>query len=128
MTTILYVEDNDDHAFMMTERLRRHGIQVRHVETGEKALLSAMRDPPAAVLLDINLPGIGGLGVLRRLRADPATRALPVIVVSASVQEQARASAMEAGADAFVAKPVDFVQLMDLLSSWLPAQKGGDRP
>ena len=74
MTTLLYVEDDDDNAFMLTQRLRRHGIEVRHVESGEKALLSVAWDPPDAVLLDINLPGIDGLTVLRRLRAEPVTR------------------------------------------------------
>lgn len=124
MTTVLYVEDDDNNAFMLTQRMARRGIEVRHVESGEKALLSAVWNPPDAVLLDINLPGIDGLTVLRQLRANPLTRGLPVIVVSASVQQQARASAMEAGADAFVAKPIDFVKLMETLSPWLPASTG----
>jgi CheY-like chemotaxis protein len=120
MTRLLYVEDDDNNAFMLTQRLRRHGVQVHHVEDGERALVSAAWDPPAAILLDINLPGIDGLTVLRRLRADAATRTLPVIVVSASVQEHARTQALAAGADAFVAKPIDFAALLAVLSRWIP--------
>jgi DNA-binding response OmpR family regulator len=122
MTTLLYVEDDDNNAFMLTQRLRRHGIEVRHVENGESALMAAAREPPAAVLLDINLPGVDGLTVLRRLRADAATQALPVIVVSASVHDEARASALAAGADAFVSKPIDFGELLALLSRWIAVQ------
>ena len=122
MTTLLYVEDDDNNAFMLTQRLRRHGIEVHHVENGEGALMVAAREPPAAVLLDINLPGVDGMTVLRRLRADAATLALPVIVVSASVHDEARASALAAGADAFVSKPIDFGELLALLSRWIAIQ------
>ena len=86
------------------------------------ALMVAAREPPAAVLLDINLPGVDGMTVLRRLRADAATLALPVIVVSASVHDEARASALAAGADAFVSKPIDFGELLALLSRWIAIQ------
>jgi CheY-like chemotaxis protein len=120
LTTILYVEDDDNNAFMLTRRLHRYGLHVRHVDSGEKALLSAVWDPPAAVLLDVNLPGIDGLAVLRRLRADSVTRALPVIVVSASVQDAAQTRALAEGADAFVAKPIEFGELLRVLSRWLP--------
>lgn len=128
MLTLLYVEDDDDNAFMLTQRLRRHGVEIRHVEDGEKALVSAAWDPPDAILLDINLPGIDGLTVLRRLRAEPSTRRLPVIVVSASVMESAMISAMEAGANAFVAKPIDFAELLDALSRVVPAAGSEQRP
>lgn len=127
MNTVLYVEDDENNAFMLTHRLRRHGIRVQRVEDGEKALVAAAWDPPAVVLLDVNLPGIDGLSVLRRLRTDAATRPLPVVVVSASVREQDRAKALEAGADAFVAKPIDFQRLLDVLGRWVvvePASGG----
>lgn len=127
MNTVLYVEDDENNAFMLTHRLRRHGVRVQHVEDGEKALVAAAWNPPAAVLLDVNLPGMDGLAVLRRLRSDAATRPLPVIVVSASVREQDRARALEAGADAFVSKPIDFPRLLEVLSRWVAVEsaKGG---
>ena len=115
MTTVLYVEDDEDNAFMLGRRLKRHGIQMRHVEDGEKALIAALWKRPDAVLLDINLPGINGLEVLQKLRANPLTGDVPVIVLSAHVMEDDILSAMQAGANAFVPKPIDFPQLLDAL-------------
>ncbi|GLQ49876.1 response regulator [Dyella flava] len=115
MNSVLYVEDDDNNAFMLTRRLGRHGIQVRHVEDGEKALIAAVWKRPDAVLLDINLPGINGLDVLQRLRGNPQTHDIPVIVLSAHVMEHDILKAMEAGANAFVPKPIEFPSLLDAL-------------
>jgi CheY-like chemotaxis protein len=115
MTTLLYVEDDEDNAFMLGRRLQRHGYQIRHVEDGEKALIAAVWKRPDAVLLDINLPGINGLEVLHKLRANPLTSDIPVIVLSAHVMEDDILKAMQAGANAFVPKPIDFPQLLDAL-------------
>jgi CheY-like chemotaxis protein len=112
---VLYVEDDDDNAFMLTRRLARHGIQVRHVEDGEKALIAAVWKRPDAILLDINLPGINGLEVLKRLRNNPHTLDIPVIVLSAHVMEDDILQAMEAGANAFVPKPIELQSLLDAL-------------
>lgn len=120
MTQLLYVEDDDTNAFMLTQRLRRRGITVQHVDDGEKALASLADECPAVLLLDLNLPGVDGLAILAHLREQPATRSLPVIVVSASVQAQARATALAAGADVFISKPINFVLLLEALSRWLP--------
>ncbi len=121
---ILYVEDDADNAFMLVQRLHRHGMAVRHVEDGEQALLAVARDRPDAILLDVNLPGADGLTVLRRLRDDAATRDLPVVIVSASVQDAALSKAMQAGADAFVAKPIDFDRLLQTLARLLADKPG----
>jgi len=120
MTQLLYVEDDECNAFMMTQRMRRHGIVVQHIDDGEKALASLAGACPAVLLLDLNLPGVDGLTILRRLREQPATRSLPVIVVSASVEKHARAAALAAGADAFIPKPIDFALLLEALSRWVP--------
>jgi CheY-like chemotaxis protein len=68
------------------------------------------------VLLDINLPGMNGLDVLQKLRANPLTNDVPVIVLSAHVMEDDILGAMQAGANAFVPKPIDFPTLLDTLS------------
>lgn len=115
MNNVLYVEDDDDNAFMLTRRLARHNIQVRHVEDGEKALIAALWKRPDAILLDINLPGINGLDVLKRLRDNPHTHDIPVIVLSAHVMEHDILNAMEAGANAFVPKPIELQSLLDAL-------------
>jgi CheY-like chemotaxis protein len=123
MTKLLYVEADENNAFMLTQRMRRHGIVVQHIGDGEKALASLAEECPTVLLLDLNLPGVDGLSILGRLRGQPATHSLPVIVVSASVQEQARASALAAGADAFIPKPIDFALLLEALSRWLPVTR-----
>ena len=115
MTTVLYVEDDEDNAFMLGRRLLRHGIAIRHVEDGEKALIAAVWKRPDAVLLDINLPGINGVEVLQKLRANSLTHDVPVIVLSAHVMEDDILRAMQAGANAFVPKPIDFPKLLDAL-------------
>ena len=116
MTTILYVEDNDDHVFMMTQRLRRHGIQLRHVETGEKALLSAMWDPPAAVLLDINLPGPNGLQLLLELKSRPD--APIVFMVSVRAGEAEMLQAFSLGAADYISKPFSLAVLQARMDRW----------
>lgn len=115
MTIVLYVEDEEDNAYMLGRRLKRHGIDMRHVEDGEKALIDAVWKRPDAVLLDINLPGMSGLDVLQKLRANPLTSDVPVIVLSAHVMEDDILDAMQAGANAFVPKPIDFPTLLDTL-------------
>lgn len=126
MTTVLYVEDDDDNAFMLTRRLERRGIHMRHVDSGEKALIDAVWKIPDVVLLDINLPGMDGLAVLERLRSNPLTRSVPVIVLSAHVMEDDITRALEAGADAFVAKPIDFPRLLEALDRVIKQDSQGD--
>lgn len=125
MSWVLYVEDDADNAFMLTRRLQRHGIQVRHVEDGEKALIAAVWKRPDAILLDINLPGISGLDVLQRLRSNPHTLDVPVIVLSAHVMEADILNAMEAGANAFVPKPIEFQRLLDALQRVIRSDSKG---
>ncbi|MFC3651670.1 response regulator [Dyella humi] len=127
MTTVLYVEDDDDNAFMLTRRLERHGIHMRHVESGEKALIDAVWKIPDVVLLDISLPGMDGLSVLQKLRSNPLTQSVPVIVLSAHVMEDDITRALEAGADAFVPKPIEFPRLLEALDRVIKHDShGGD--
>lgn len=128
MTIVLYVEDEEDNAYMLRRRLQRHNIEMRHVEDGEKALIDAVWKRPDAVLLDINLPGMNGLDVLQKLRANPLTRDVPVIVLSAHVMEDDILGAMQAGANAFVPKPIDFPTLLDTLQRVIKHDSLEDNP
>src|SRR5215218_2936799 len=93
--------------------LREVGARgIVRYETGEEALAGVTADEaPALVLLDLNLPGIRGLEVLARWKADPALRAVPVVVLSGSSREEDVDAAYEAGANAYLAKPIDFSEL-----------------
>lgn len=100
---ILLAEDDTSIRNMMTLRLQQLGHQVEAAENGRLALeqLNARRDGFDLVILDVQMPEVDGLEVIKRLRADPITRRLPVLVVSASEA----VAGMSAGADHFLTKP-----------------------
>jgi two-component system, response regulator len=122
---ILLVEDNQDDEELTLRALSRNNItnQVQVVRDGQEALdwleatgPHAGRDPddvPALVLLDLKLPKIDGLEVLRRLRANPRTALVPVVILTSSKEDRDRASGYQSGANSYVQKPVDFTQFVD---------------
>jgi two-component system response regulator len=117
---ILLVEDNPDDEALTVRALKKSNIanEVVVAHDGAEALeylfgegAYAGRDVtqmPQVVLLDLNLPKLDGLGVLRRLRADPRTRLLPVVILTSSNEEQDRVNGYGLGANSYVRKPVDF--------------------
>ena len=122
---ILLVEDNQDDEELTLRALSRNNItnQVQVVRDGQEALdwleasgPHAGRDPddvPALILLDLKLPKIDGLDVLRRLRSNPRTAMVPVVILTSSKEERDRASGYQSGANSYVQKPVDFTQFVD---------------
>lgn len=123
--TLLLVEDNPDDVELTRRAFARSDVANRLVVAadGEEALdylfgtgVHAGRDPldlPHAVLLDLKLPKIGGLDVLRRIRAAEATRRLPVIILTTSREERDIVSSYDLGANSYVRKPVDFAQFVE---------------
>jgi two-component system, cell cycle response regulator DivK len=105
--TILLVEDNERNRRLARDILTFTGYRVVEAVSGEDALRLAATERPALVLMDIQLPGIDGIETLRRLRADPALAALPVIAVTASAMTQDRHTIMAAGFDAYETKPIE---------------------
>jgi two-component system, response regulator len=123
--TILLVEDNADDEELTLRAFRKSKVlnRVEVVRDGVEALdylfatgMHAERDPkamPAVILLDLKLPKLGGLEVLRRVRADERTRRIPVVVLTSSNEEKDILSSYGLGANSFVRKPVDFAQFME---------------
>lgn len=123
--TILLVEDNPDDEELTLRALSRNNIsnQVVVVRDGQEAVdwlegtePHAGRDPlniPALILLDLKLPKIDGLDVLRRLRANPRTALVPVVILTSSKEDRDRASGYQSGANSYVQKPVDFTSFVD---------------
>ena len=119
--TVLYVEDNPVNQLLMEGMLaRRPGTRLLTAANGPDGLAMAGQSPPDLVLLDIQLPGMDGYEVLRRLRQMPATRGVPVIAVSANAMPDDLEQAREAGFDDYVTKPLDLPLLLAALDKALP--------
>src|SRR5437764_9134873 len=106
MATVLVVEDDESSRELVTALLERSGHEVVSATSAEEA--EELLDPlPALVVIDVRLPGLDGLALTRRLRADPASASVPVLVMSAYVRREDRAAVFHAGCTAWLAKPVD---------------------
>ena len=113
---ILIVEDNDKSRKLVRDVLTFKGYAVIESETGEGGIRLAQERRPSLVLMDIRLPGIDGIEVLRQLRAEPTTRGIPVMAMTASVMSEDRRKIMDAGFDASQGKPIkvhDFVAAVE---------------
>src|SRR5262245_34963239 len=109
---ILIVEDNPKNLKLVRDTLQVKGYHTVETDTGEEGVQLARERRPALILMDIQLPGMNGSEALRELRADPATRTIPVIAVTASVMAQDRQKIMAAGFDGFQGKPVSVRELL----------------
>jgi CheY-like chemotaxis protein len=111
-TRILYVEDNAANLALVRKVLEHAGAyEVIGAPTGEAGLEAARASPPALILLDLDLPGIDGFELARRLQADAALAMIPLIAISASVMKQERDQAIAAGCIRFIEKPFDIAEL-----------------
>jgi adenylate cyclase len=111
MPKILVVDDTPQNVRLLVAVLTSHGYTVTSAASGPEALEKVKSDQPDLVLLDVQMPGMNGYEVCRRLRADPSTAFLPVVMVTSSDAE-ARVDALEAGADDFVTKPFNQQELL----------------
>jgi adenylate cyclase len=109
--TVLVVDDLEQNVRLMQAVLVPHGFTVLTATSGEQALAVMAQTLPDVVLLDVLMPGLDGYATCRRIRADPATSFLPVVMVTAS-GERERLKAIEAGADDFITKPFDQAELL----------------
>jgi len=102
---ILVVDDEEDLLELVRFNLARDGYEVLGVVSGEEALKAVRRDPPDLIVLDLMLPGLDGLEVCRRLKADPRTREIPIVMLTAKSEERDVVSGLERGADDYITKP-----------------------
>lgn len=119
MSKILYVEDNEDNIFMLQTRLQRKGYEVIIARDGQEGLDKAKGENPDIILMDVGLPIIDGYEATKKLKADPATEKIPIIVLTAHALSSDQQMAMDSGADGYAPKPVNFLQLLEQIDSLL---------
>ena len=102
---------------MLLRRLQRRGFEVLTALNGEQAIQMTQQHQPALVLMDMSLPVLDGWEATRRLKADPATKHIPVIALTAHALPAERDRALEAGCAAFETKPIDFPKLLAVMAA-----------
>lgn len=112
LARILIVEDDPETASVFRQMLELHGYQVDVAHGSGQAMLKLSRTLPDLVLLDVMMPDVSGLEVCRYLRREPQTAHLPVIIVSAKARNEDIAEGLEAGATAYLTKPIPMEQLI----------------
>jgi CheY-like chemotaxis protein len=121
---ILYVEDNEDNVYMLKNRLTRAGFTVIVATDGAEGVAMAASEQPDLVLMDLSLPGMDGEEATRRIKADPATKRIPVIALTANAMAGDREKALAAGCDDFDTKPVELERLLGKIRALTPAERG----
>lgn len=125
MAKILLVEDNEMNRDMLSRRLIRKGHEVVMATDGQQGVAMAGREKPDLILMDMSLPVIDGWEATRRVKAADATRAIPVIALTAHAMAGDREKALEAGCDDYDTKPVDINRLLDKIATLLARQAVG---
>jgi len=118
---ILIIEDNEKNRKLSRDVLEVSGYRTLETDTGEEGVRLAREHGPALVLLDIHLPGIDGIETFQRLRADPATAAIPVIAVTASAMPDDRARIKAVGFDRYLSKPINIKLFLETVGEVLGA-------
>ncbi len=119
MTKILCVEDNDDNQFMLHRRLSRAGFEVKLARDGMEGVEWAKTLLPDLIVMDLDLPKLDGWEATRRLKSQPETKHIPIVILSSHDAREFRDKALAAGCDAYETKPTDFAALVARIRSLL---------
>jgi len=124
---VLVIDDESSIRMLCRVNLRASGMNVIEAADGEAGLALARRERPDLILLDVMMPGLDGWEVARRLAADPATREIPVVFLTARAGEQDRRHGAHLGGAGYVAKPFDPVHIGDLVEEVLERIDRGEQ-
>ena len=124
MSKILLVEDNEMNRDMLSRRLVRNGYEVLIAIDGGEGLAKARAESPDLILMDMSLPGLDGWEATRQLKAEPGTRGIPVIALTAHAMAGDRQKALSAGCDDFDTKPVELPRLLTKIQALLQRPQG----
>jgi CheY-like chemotaxis protein len=117
---ILVIEDNEQNRILMRQILKYHGYEVLEAVDGADGLKMAREHMPDLILLDLQMPVMGGFAVIRELRKTPELSKLKVMAVTSFAMKGDREKALEAGFDEYVTKPIDTRKFVELVKSIIP--------
>ena len=123
-TLILIVEDNEKNRKLVRDVLQVKGYQTIETETAEEGHNLAVKNHPALILMDIQLPGMDGITALKQLRADPITKTIPVIAITASAMSYNRQAMLAEGFDGYQSKPVSVKDFLEEVRRVLASDQG----
>jgi two-component system phosphate regulon response regulator PhoB len=121
--TILIADDDRVLTQVLSVRLKKAGYKVVVVYDAMQCIIAALRNPPDAILLDVNMPGGTGLQVLRQLKNSTKTNQIPIIVISGSIDPETAATVTSMGADEYLGKPPNFERLDGILKARLSTER-----
>jgi len=120
LVSILHVDDNETNRYVVHRMLRNAGFNVAEAATGEAALQSVAQARPDLIILDVQLPDINGFEISQRLKTNPTTASIPILLLSASlVESKYKAQGLESGADGYLAQPVESLELIATVKALL---------
>lgn len=120
MPKILLVEDNEMNRDMLSRRLERKGYQIMIAVDGSQGVAMARSETPDLILMDMSLPVLDGWEATRQLKADPQTKVIPVIALTAHAMASDREQALAAGCDDYDTKPIELPRLLEKIEALLP--------
>ena len=123
MSRILVVEDSPTVLYLMAEASAQGGYEVLKATDGMEALRMAAQEKPSLVLLDVILPKLNGYQVCRRLKAEPATASIPVVMITSKGKNTDRHWGLEQGADDYVVKPFQAHELLSVIGHLVPQDR-----
>ncbi len=116
---VLIVDDHEDNVELLRARLEARGYEIATATDGQKALDSIAHHPPDLILLDVMMPGVDGIEVARRVKADPGLPFIPIIMQTALDATESKVEGLDAGADDYITKPINFAELEARVKSLL---------
>jgi CheY-like chemotaxis protein len=118
-STIMLVEDDELNRAMLRQMLQKSGYRVVEAGNGPEALEVARREHPIVILMDLDLPGLDGIGATRRIREQAESREIPIVMTTAFDTPAIREAAYDAGCNEFLVKPLDTTKLKEIIGSFL---------
>jgi len=116
---ILIVDDNEKNLKLIRDVLQFKGFTTVEAADGEAAVRLALSDPPALILMDVQLPGMNGCDAMKAIKADERTRAIPIIALTAMAMHGTRESLLADGFDDYISKPVEIKAVLSLVQKYL---------